>query len=73
MRLPYLLLNRTDLKETSVETAKRRARALSEQMKRVRFEEALRDELATMQCLREAMTEPPASRTSRWRRSIAAE
>lgn len=65
MRLPYLLLNRVNgPKETPTETAKRRARALAEQVKRARFEEALRDELATMQCLREAMTAKEPKR--RW-------
>ena len=60
MKLPYLLLNRADLKETPAETARRRARALSDQAKRARFEDALRAELVAMRDLRDAMrtTEP---------------
>jgi len=66
MRLPYLLLNRVDgPKETPAETARRRAKALSEQLKRARFEEALREELATMTSLREAMATQEPKR--RWR------
>lgn len=66
MRLPYLLLNRVDRpKETLSETAKRRARALAEQAKRARFEEALREELTTITSLREAMTIKEPKR--RWR------
>lgn len=69
MKRPYLLLNRTDLKETPAETAKRRAKALSEQVKRARFEEALRAELAAMHDLREVMT----AKEPRKRWSFAAE
>jgi hypothetical protein len=65
-----LLLNRTDLKEKPAETARRRAKALSEQSKRARFEEALQAELATIQCLRDLMKEPAPR--SKWRRAIAA-
>lgn len=56
MKLPYLLLDRTDLKETPAETAKRRAKALIEQVRRARFEEALPVELVAMKDLREVMT-----------------
>jgi hypothetical protein len=55
MKLPYLLLRKMDLTETLAETARRRATALREQVKRARFEEALRAELIAMQDLRQVM------------------
>lgn len=73
MRKPYLLLNRVDLAETLAEMAKRRAEALAIHSKAYRYEQMLRDELQSMECLRTLMKEPAPR--SRWRRQprIAAE
>lgn len=66
-----LLLNRVDLAETHAEKAKRRAEALRLHSKQFRYEQMLKDELATMECIRTLMREQPAPR-SKWRRSIVA-
>ncbi len=70
MKLPFLLLNRVGLTETPVETARRRARALVQQVQEARFREMLREEQAQMQSLRQAMAEHPKPKR-RW--AIAAE
>lgn len=68
---PYLLLNLVGRQETPIEKAKRRADALRVQQKQFRYEEMLKEELQSMQCIRELMREQPAPR-SKWRRAIAA-
>lgn len=66
---PLLLLNRVGLKETPAEMAIRRGRALRHFRKQELYERLLREELESIQCLRELMREPPPKR--KWR--IAAE
>ena len=72
MKLPLLLLNRVGLTETPIETARRRARALAQQVREARFREMLREEQAQMQSLRQAMAEHPKPKPKR-RWAIAAE
>ena len=64
MKLPYLLLTRADLEETPTETARRRARTLTERLQRVKYEEALRAELIAISDLRDAMRTTETKR--RW-------
>lgn len=59
---PYLLLSRTDLRETPFQRASRRAAALREQRKRERFETLLREELVAIQELRVVMSHEPKRR-----------
>lgn len=62
---PYLLLNLVGRQETPIEKAKRRADALRVHRKQFKYEEMLKDELASIQCLRQLMRELPAKR--KWR------
>lgn len=66
MRPLLLLMDRVGLTESPFDKARRRARALREMRKKKRFEQMLRDELATMTCLRQAAREDALTPKRRW-------